>query len=447
MSSIQVSGLIGSIIIAFANGLEIWKRMKARKSSGRSQPKRHELTSLALKIQKSLQHRPEQILAEYRKSYVFFGDRFAVGDGEAQNSLNSTLLSLNTGLIHVMSQSMSSRPADTISSRTSLLSLIEAAATESLQALGQLRARLYLACKEKPSSTGESLVKLAHHTSPKALSAPKNKSRTKSTQRIQARERAHRQKSSPTFLPSRVWVRPREGSSTARSSSSGISSISKAARHKKFSPLRHRLAAVDGQKKSTNNITQPSRLSASVGAHDKFGSTTSQSSPQRRSSPLVFPSEDRSQPRADAPNRQPSMLIVSPEALTDIQAAALASQGSPGQSFHRYSHSATWKASELPSMPAVPSSKVNIKMRYRPPSSATVKTFTTTSTKIGEIPPSRCLTKAEQLPQSERDRLLSQNTDTMCTSGQSAIPQIQQKNHRWAMMKFWKKNNPARIKD
>ena len=135
MSSVEVTAVVASIVSAFASGMDIFRRMKAKERPKKSRKKPERLTEDERRLQNSLQRRPKEIRAEYDRNLARTGHRFAVGDSTAQTSLNHTLLILNTGLIQILSHALSDDTQAQALSRRSLLNLSETAAADAVRAL------------------------------------------------------------------------------------------------------------------------------------------------------------------------------------------------------------------------------------------------------------------------------------------------------------------------
>ncbi len=373
MSSVEVTAVVASIVSAFASGMDIFKRMKAkqRPKKGRNKPDR--LTEEEWQLQNSLQDRPREIKAEYDRNLARLGNRFAVGDSTAQTSLNHTLLILNTGLIHILSHALSSDTKAQALSRRSLLSLSENAAADAVRALEQLEGRLSLTSHltlTAPSAPNKKPRKKGEGTS-KARAAHKPRSKSFPT--------AERKRPGPDPLVRGAWVRSKSGTSVVTSSisSSGISAPK----------------IVDLKAVSTSLL--PYGLSLPRFSHNRIKSLPSHPSRQSHERPpdhhrkesfsyldhsppsYVASSEQKQQ---HCPDRQPSLLLASPAVFTDIQTISSLSPCLPPP-----------PPPKIPLQNPIPSQDTALsapRMRIRPSS---VATFMTASTKIGEIPEHRWL--------------------------------------------------------
>ncbi|KAF2747557.1 hypothetical protein M011DRAFT_402192, partial [Sporormia fimetaria CBS 119925] len=100
-SSAEVSGCVSSIIQAFTNGLDIFKRLRSRRRSRRRAHRRDAAVASSddekpcdaeLQLSDSLRRGPQEITDCYEAHYSKAGARFAKGDGEFlwfQRSLKS----------------------------------------------------------------------------------------------------------------------------------------------------------------------------------------------------------------------------------------------------------------------------------------------------------------------------------------------------------------------
>ena len=380
MSSVEVTAVVASIVSAFASGMDIFKRMKARQRSKKSRNNPDRLTEEWWQLQTSLQDRPQEIKAEYDRNLARLGNRFAVGDSTAQTSLNHTLLILNTGLIQILSHALSSDIKAQALSRRSLLKLSENAAADAVRALEQLEGRLSSTSKltlTAPLTTNKKPRKKREGTSksvagpPKARPAYKPRSKSFST--------TERKRPGPDPLIRGAWVRSKSGTSVITSSvSSSGTAVPKTVDLKavsaslvpyglSFPRLSHN--------RTKSSPSYPSRLSQErpPDHHRKESFSYLDHLPPS----YVASLEQKEQ---HCPNRQPSLLLASPEVFTGIGNMS----------------------SQSPSLPPPPPPKIPLqnpiscqdttlsapRMRVRPPS---VATFMTASTKIGEIPEHRWL--------------------------------------------------------
>lgn len=142
MSDLEVANVVASILAAFRNGMNIFKRMTGKKTKKSVR----KATSLEeeLWLRESLESRPREIQIRYSQNTTKLGHKFEVGDSIAHSSLARTLLALNTGLLNLINHALSGNSKFGRNSRKSLYNLSESAARETLLALDQLENRLRL---------------------------------------------------------------------------------------------------------------------------------------------------------------------------------------------------------------------------------------------------------------------------------------------------------------
>lgn len=382
MSSVEVNAVISSIVSAFASGMDLFRRMTAKqKAKNKRKPER--LLEEERQLHTSLQCRPREIRAEYDRSLARFGQNFAIGDTTAQCSLNHTLLVLNTGLIQILAHALSDNTKAQASSRRSLLDLSEVAAADAVRALEQLHTRLsstsQITLTALPSAKKRAQRK--PNDAPKAVMVS-NKHKGVRKPRSKSISSTERKRPGPDPLVRGAWVRAKSGTAvmTASSSSSGTS-IPKASLYP-----------------TNSGLSVPHQISSMRPSHHRTKSSPSQTSrpnPTRSSDyaceqPLFYPDQSPPSYHSSAsptyhqpphqPNRQPSLLLASPEVLTNTQATTTNPQSAPPP------------PPKIPLQLPPPTSNTpqisSLRLRPRPPS---VATFLTTSTKIGEIPEHRWL--------------------------------------------------------
>lgn len=380
MSSVEVTTVVASIVSAFASGMDIFKRMKAKQRSKKNRNKPGRLSEEEWQLQTSLQDRPREIKAEYDRNLARLGNRFAVGDSTAQTSLNHTLLILNTGLIQILSHALSNDTKAQALSRRSLLNLSENAAADAVRALEQLEGRLSstskltltapLASNKRPRKKGEGTSKGVAGP-PKARPAHKPRSKLFST--------TERKRPGPDPLVRGAWVRSKNGTSVITSS---------------FSPSGTATPKIVDLKAVSTSLV-PYGLSLPRFSHCRtksspsYPSRLSQERPPDHHRKESFSYLDHSPPSYVAsseqkeqhcPNRHPSLLLASAEVFTDIQTMSSQSLSLPPP-----------PPPKIPLQNPISCQDATLsapRMRVRPPS---VATFMTASTKIGEIPEHRWL--------------------------------------------------------
>ena len=202
----EVAHVVASIISAFGNGMDVFRRIAGKKPKRRGREPTYSEEELWLRD--SLDRRPREISDAYRKSVSRHGHRFEIGDSLAHTSLAHTLLVLNSGLINLINHALSTNSKKKDISRRSLLNLSEVAAADTLNALSQLSLRL----------SSQSQLNLP---------APLRGTKTRE-QKSKSKKEAAPVKKRPGPTPLLVrggWVRPKSGSvvsaSSARSKNSG----------------------------------------------------------------------------------------------------------------------------------------------------------------------------------------------------------------------------------
>jgi len=138
MARTEVSSVIHDILNAFQDGLHIFKTKSRKHRRRHTEPAN---TNEEKRIHDSLAQRPHEIKQTYEKSVAKHGHRFEVGDSTAQVSLAQTLLVLNTGLIKLLNHALSNDKSRS-QSRSGVLNLSETAALDTLTALSELDLRM-----------------------------------------------------------------------------------------------------------------------------------------------------------------------------------------------------------------------------------------------------------------------------------------------------------------
>jgi len=357
MQTTEVAAVVGSILSAFDNGMDVFRRMTGNKR--KSQSRQVRLKAEEVPLYDSLRSRPAEIQAEYNQSVAKLGSRFEIGDAVARTSLAHTLLMLNTGLVNLVKHASSDDPKTRNLSGKMLLTLSEVAAVDALTALGQLSSRL----------------SLSPHL---ALTfAPEDKAMAPSVQNSKPSQRKSYMPSSRTKRPSPApflvrggWVRSKSGSSVGSVASTTKSGRHKPTPHHRIKSLPIFLTVLSSKGHQGILPAHPHRLPQPRACQN------TPSSLSNAWEHLV----DSKHSLAPLPQRQLSMLIVPADFFSDQhtshQSSSSPSTHPPNPPFHTQSQ---------PSR------------RPRPPSTMT---FLTASTKVGEIPehhwPDLVLPEAEQ---------------------------------------------------
>ena len=338
MAGLEITAVVSSIISAFASGMDIFKRMRAKQKVKKRSQKEVPPTREEQQLQESLQRNPRAIRVEYDRSVARHGHSFEVGDMHAHNSLAHTLLKLNTGLVNIINHALSDSARARKLSRKSLYSLSELAAADTIHALTELNRRLgsrsQLALpKQVPQRLEESHGRWKK-PGKRACKVPNNP-KAPSTQ-VPEKERPK-----PDPLARGGWVRSKSGTSVVTVSSGA--STPKPAKHKRAD------SAV-----SMSKVAHPNLARAGL------------------SSPVPYncpgkPADDTIPFHTGRPTQQENSQML------DLWLA------SPEE----------WAVAKAPPRPPkIPLERSTSYRRPRPPS---VATFQTASTKIGEIPEHRWL--------------------------------------------------------
>ncbi|KIW23565.1 uncharacterized protein PV07_11753 [Cladophialophora immunda] len=353
MGGIDVSSVVSSIISAFGSGMDIFHRLggKKRKTNARlPRPSEEEQW-----LRHSLRNRPVEIQHEYDQQVAKFGRQFEVGDTVAQSSLAHTLLVLNTGLLNLINHALAGDHKTISLSQRTLFSLSEAAAADTITAIGQLGSRLSLVSSSRLALESKESRRADEKKSHKELKSSPTSSTKKTTR--------------PPPIPLLVrggWVRSQSGSSV----------VSGAAARKARGEQKQK-----HQRSKSDSMVSKSSASRSSDLRSKRGESPSEVSgctcktaPGRLegSKPLNRRNSSE-QPR---PHSQRSMLLVPADFFEDAR-------NLPEQAVYQQ---------PPPRPPKVPlHSRPNpTQSRGRPTSTMT---FMTASTKIGEIPESKWLDK------------------------------------------------------
>jgi hypothetical protein len=282
----EVANVVASIISAYGNGKDLFRRMLGKKSKRRG--REATLSEQEAWLRDSLDRRPQQIRESYNSNLARFGHRFETGDSTAHSSLAHTLLMLNSGLIalinHVLHRDAKYDPA---TSRT-LYDLSEAAASGTMAALSQLSLRL----ANQSALTLKSLPVLDAEKRPV--------------------KRSQKSRPGPTTVVRGAWVRPK--------TSSVVSIASSSSGRKKPSHERSKSEpSLPTTKKSTSKsrTRTPSPTRKEVASADQPRRRKHHSSQRRDPSMLLVPSDmffpihETSADHQAAPPRPPKIPLHS----------------------------------------------------------------------------------------------------------------------------------------
>ncbi|KAH7394073.1 hypothetical protein DE146DRAFT_616474 [Phaeosphaeria sp. MPI-PUGE-AT-0046c] len=145
----EVSHCVSNLIHAFANGLNIFKKLRERRRKRKAR-KDHQASDSAesdeLQLSKSLKRGPQELADKYDACYTQSGHSFAKGDAIAHASLAETLIKLNTGLVAIIASFLNHDKRDGKSHLNidykSLTNLSDVSRREALQSMTQLYQRL-----------------------------------------------------------------------------------------------------------------------------------------------------------------------------------------------------------------------------------------------------------------------------------------------------------------
>ena len=345
MSKLEVTDVVSSIIAAFGNGLDLFRRMRAKQKPKKRSQKEAKLSEEELQLQVSLQHRPRDIKAEYERNRATSGRRFEIGDPAAHTSLGHILLVLNTGLINIITHALSDDRSAREISRQSLLGLSEKAAADTIDALSQLNQRL----TPRPQLA---LTTTAHPEKRKGRPRKSSRLGDKEDQKskVQSANSSEKGRPGPDPLVRGAWVRSKSGNSVV---SLGLSNP----RPKHQNRTNSSLSASKEQRPDGSQNQRPSLVTSQSGPP-----CVCQTRIMSAESLTHEPKRQRSSHGHRHPFEEPDLFLASPEVFGTTEPP--------------------------PRPPKVPLEHGTSGMRPRPPS---VATFLTASTKIGEIPEHRWL--------------------------------------------------------
>ncbi|KAM0716010.1 hypothetical protein Q7P37_008524 [Cladosporium fusiforme] len=170
MAQTNVSNGVLTIIASFSNGLDVLKKLrradKRKPTSTTTTAKwsrsRNQSDEDALRLSRSLRRGADDLGREYQaRSMRCDGERYAIGDATAQNSLAEILIKLNTGLVNIITSFLSHDPKKQnrhsidVDYR-SLIDLSEHSREQSISVLRALYQRVMLAMNpsRRPNASG-----------------------------------------------------------------------------------------------------------------------------------------------------------------------------------------------------------------------------------------------------------------------------------------------------
>lgn len=139
MAETEVSSIIGDILDAFQNALNVFKSTARKHKRRHSEPSRVDEDKLTLD---SLSQRPQEIKRTFESLVTTHGSCCEVGDSTAQTNLAQILLVFNTGLIKLLNHVLSEDRKSRSHARSGIYNLSETTAMDTLIALSELDLRL-----------------------------------------------------------------------------------------------------------------------------------------------------------------------------------------------------------------------------------------------------------------------------------------------------------------
>ena len=265
--TMEVATVVTSIISAYGNGRDLFRRMLGKKSNPRGRAPT--LSEEEAWLRDSLDQRPLQIRDSYDSSVERFGHRFEVGDTAAHTSLAHTLLVLNSGLISLINDVLHRDSKYSRASSRALYDLSEVAAKDTVDALSQLSLRL----TSRPGLDTRS------------LNPPQNPSETKA--RSKPSQNSQKKRPGPSPLVQRAWIRPK--SSSVVSTSTTKSSKGKP-RHER-STSEPAVPAASKKNISRSRVRSPSPSKHESQDRRRRSGKYQESVPRREQSMLIVPSD------------------------------------------------------------------------------------------------------------------------------------------------------------
>ncbi|KAF2641588.1 hypothetical protein P280DRAFT_469183 [Massarina eburnea CBS 473.64] len=185
-----VASSVHNLILAFTDGLNVFKRLKERRRRKKGTPKGHgsgggngggkEVRDDAEKqLSSSLRRGPVELSNTYGRFHSEKGDDFARGDAIAQTSLAETLIKLNAGLVSIIAAFLyhESTHSHLKLDYKSLTTLSESSRREAMDSLNQLYFRL---------SQSQLQLQRMPSPSPQSNKPSRKRSTSRSGQRISA---------------------------------------------------------------------------------------------------------------------------------------------------------------------------------------------------------------------------------------------------------------------
>ncbi|KAI9866421.1 MAG: hypothetical protein M1813_001543 [Trichoglossum hirsutum] len=142
---VHVVTLVASLLSAFANGLDVLRRVRRRVTHDRkpaAAKKKSASKDAGRVLGRSLKRGSRDIEAAYSRGASRWGGGFVCGDAPAHTSLATTLLALNAGLVALIHDFLRADPAAAALDYPALTRVADTSREEVVGALGALGARL-----------------------------------------------------------------------------------------------------------------------------------------------------------------------------------------------------------------------------------------------------------------------------------------------------------------
>ena len=109
MSGLEVAACVASIISAFGTGLDVFRKIRAKRRARKLKRSQQSLQN-ELQIQQSLERSPLEIQAEYDRYFSSLGERFAAGDRMLLSSAQWHDVLTDNSCCSLISRPYTSRP-------------------------------------------------------------------------------------------------------------------------------------------------------------------------------------------------------------------------------------------------------------------------------------------------------------------------------------------------
>ncbi|KAK3720662.1 hypothetical protein LTR37_003712 [Vermiconidia calcicola] len=142
MAHSNVASCVLSIVGSFANGLDVFKKLRDKRRRKRRPKKADNVEEQELRLSRSLRQGPEDIGREYQRSLYAAGYDYEMGDAIAQTSLAEIILRLNSGLVGIITSFVNSDKHNVQLDYRSLTDLSERSRIDTCRTLRQLFKRM-----------------------------------------------------------------------------------------------------------------------------------------------------------------------------------------------------------------------------------------------------------------------------------------------------------------